>query len=118
MRPQTKKLQNYQETQTPKLENLKSAYKRLSLDLILCAQHIPGEDPNADKEMAEREDRLLFAQEDILQSLADYEISSDEEAADFANLWVELQKAEDADLPSNHLISVFNNLLSFNSQDK
>lgn len=101
-----------------KLQDLRSSYKRLSLDLIACGQHIPGEDPQSDKEMREREDRLLFAQEDILETLAQFEISSDAEAVEFANLWEELQRSEDDDLPSNHLISVFNNLLSHNSEDR
>ena len=115
MNSQVKKLQNYQEIQT--VENLKSSYRRLSLDLIVCAQHVPGKDLLLDKEMTEREDRLLFAQEEILHSLARYELSSEEDVVDLVEFWVNLQKTEDADLPSTQSVSIFNNVLSYNSRN-
>ena len=114
MRSQVNIRKQVQETETQTLAYLKSNYERLSLDLIVCAQHIPGEDLRADQEMQEREERLLSSQEDILEQLANYTISSEAESTELADFWSDLHKTEDSDLPSRQSVSVFNNVLSFN----
>jgi len=85
------------------IEDLTSSYKRMSLDLLECSQHIPGEDAKRDQEMAEREGQLLSRQDDILTRVAAVDINSNKEAGILANFWMELNKAEDNERPTDRL---------------
>jgi len=90
-------------TEIPTVHELKSYYKLTSLELLKCGQHIPGEDSLADREMTEKEVKLLSRQDDILDNFTSLEIKSPEDASLIANLWMDLHKSEDSDLPSDRL---------------
>jgi len=95
----------------PGLENdisqpwdLTSSYKLASLDLLECGEHIPGADSTVDKDMTERENRLLSRQDDILARIAALDISSAEDANILANFWMDLHKSDDNERPSDKLV--------------
>lgn len=95
------------------LQSLKSEYKLLSLKLLECGQHIPGSDNTVDQEMAEREDRLITQQEDILDRVAALNISSKDEAGLLADLWMDVSSSEADPLPSNQLVK---SIIDFNTK--
>ena len=100
-------------TESNTLQSLKSEYKLLSLKLLECGQHIPGSDHIIDQEMAEREDRLITQQEDILDRVAALNISSKDEAGLLADLWMDVSASEADPLPSNQLVK---SIIDFNTK--
>ena len=95
------------------LQSLKSEYKLLSLKLLECGQHVPGSDNIIDQEMAEREDRLITQQEDILDRVAALNISSKDEAGLLADLWMDVSASEADPLPSTQLVK---SIIDFNTK--
>lgn len=99
--------------ETPKLADLKSEYQIISLKLLECGQHVPGEDVSRDLEVEQREDRLLTAQDDILDTIATLEITSQEEADLLAELWTDVEKSQEDPLPSSGLVR---SIIEFNAK--
>jgi len=97
-----RKLQS-QDDQALSVQDLKSQYKLTSLDLLECAQHIPGVDSSADTDVAQRESRLLSVQEDLLDQITDYDITSTEEATALAEFWTDLNASDDEPRPEDKL---------------
>ena len=95
------------------LQSLKSEYKLLSLKLLECGQHVPGSDNIIDQEMAEREDRLITQQEDILDRVAALNISSKDEVGLLADLWMDVSASEADPLPSTQLVK---SIIDFNTK--
>ena len=100
-------------TESNTLQSLKSEYKLLSLKLLECGQHVPGSDNTIDQEMAEREDRLINQQEDILHRVAALNISSKDEAGLIADLWMDVSASEADPLPSTQLVK---SIIDFNTK--
>ena len=100
-------------TESNTLQSLKSEYKLLSLKLLECGQHVPGSDNIIDQEMAEREDRLITQQEDILDRVAALNISSKDEAGLLADLWMDVSASEADPLPSTQLVK---SIIDFNTK--
>ena len=63
--------------------------------------------------MAEREDRLITQQEDILDRVAALNISSKDEAGLLADLWMDVSASEADPLPSNQLVK---SIIDFNTK--
>ena len=99
--------------ETPKLEDLKSEYQIISLKLLECAQHVPGEDISRDQEMEQREERLLSTQDDILETIATLEITSQEEADLLLDLWAQVEKSQEDPAPSSGLMR---SIIEFNAR--
>jgi len=95
------------------LQSLKSEYKLISLKLLECGQHIPGDDNAVDQEMAEREDKLITEQEGILDRVAAMNISSKEEADMLADLWMDVSASEADPLQSTQLVK---SIIEFNTK--
>ena len=95
------------------LQSLKSEYKLLSLKLLECGQHVPGSDNTIDQEMAEREDRLITQQEDILDRVVALNISSKDEVGLLADLWMDVSSSEADPLPSTQLVK---SIIDFNTK--
>ena len=100
-------------TESNTLQSLKSEYKLLSLKLLECGQYVPGSDHIIDQEMAEREDRLITQQEDILDRVAALNISSKDEAGLLADLWMDVSASEADPLPSTQLVK---SIIDFNTK--
>ena len=99
--------------ETQKLEDLKSEYQIISLKLLECAQHVPGEDISRDQEMEQREERLLSTQDDILETIATLEITSQEEADLLLDLWTQVEKSQEDPAPSSGLMR---SIIEFNAR--
>ena len=99
--------------ETPKLEDLKSEYQIISLKLLECAQHVPGEDISRDQEMEQREERLLSTQDDILETITTLEITSQEEADLLLDLWTQVEKSQEDPAPSSGLMR---SIIEFNAR--
>ncbi len=113
MHKQVKEGAHNRSYQTPKLADLKSEYQIISLKLLECGQHVPGEDLTRDLEVEQREDKLLAAQDDILDTIATLEITSQEEADLLVDLWRNIDISQDDPVPSSGIVR---SIIEFNAK--
>jgi len=67
--------------------NLNSRYEVTVLKLRACALHQPGHDPVKDAEIEALENALMFAQEEILEQIANLKVETAQDFKMVKNVW-------------------------------